>query len=123
MQPEKDTTPATRVIEEFDAGLFVKKLTTVLQQTALNVIDYGERGKTGKVTIDMTVSRAGDSRQISIAHKLLYSKPTLRGAAGENETTETVFYVHSNGKLSLSPEKQTELFPEKVKAFSQEDQS
>lgn len=121
MSNEKDTTPGTRVIEEFDAGLFARKLTAVMQQAALSVIDYGATDKKGKVTIDMTITRVGDSRQISVAHRLAYSKPTLRGKAGEDETTSTVFYVHQNGKLSMSPEKQTELFPDKVKAFSQED--
>jgi len=97
----------TETLEELDAGIFVQKFSRATRDVALGVVEHGKKGK---VTIELTMDRVGDSSQIEIAHKLSYAKPTKRGKATEDDTTNTAIYVNRAGILTITPPSQADMF-------------
>lgn len=94
-------------IEDLDGGVFEEKLSRVLSEVAAGVIDHHAKGSV-QLTFDMT--RIGSSYQVAVKHKLSYTKPTSKGKASEEATTETPMHVGEGGRLSLFPEKQGQMF-------------
>ena len=98
-------------LPDLDAGLFVRKISRALADTALAVVNQDGKAKKGSVTLTFSLARLSDSgNQIVVEHKLAYSRPTKRGRATEQDTTETAMYVGGNGALTLMPFKQGDLF-------------
>ncbi len=98
-------------LPDLDAGVFVRKISRALADTALAVVNQDGKAKKGKVTIEFNLSRLSDGgTQVVLEHKLSYSRPTKRGRATEQDITETAMYVGSNGALTLMPFKQGDLF-------------
>jgi len=93
---------------EFDAGLFLKQLDTALKEVALGVIANDK--KKGSVTINLELSRIGESSSVTVAHTLKFSKPTRRGKSGEEMTTSTPMYVNNFGYLTIHPQTQEDMF-------------
>lgn len=96
----------TEVLQDLDAGVFIQKAARALAEAAMATVEHGEKGKTGKVTLDFTISRIGEGSQVQIAHKLAYARPTKRGKSTEEDTTSTAMYVGRGGHLSITPEVQ-----------------
>ena len=94
----------TTVLQELDAGVFASKLSQAVRDVALGAVTHS---KPGKVVIELTMKRLGESNQIMLEHNLKYSKPTLRGKAGEENSTSTALYVAGNGAISIMPDTQT----------------
>lgn len=100
----------TETIQDFDGGVFAEKVSRGLAATALGTVNYGERGKKGKVTIELTLERIGESSQVQIDHKVVTTIPQPRGKVSEEDTTQTAMYVGKAGVLSIAPADQIALF-------------
>ena len=83
----------TDTLNELDGGV---------RETAAGAI---QTGRTGKVSIELTMKQIGESNQVQLDHKLKFEKPTARGKAGEEETTQTPVWVSQKG-LTLMPDTQ-----------------
>jgi hypothetical protein len=95
---------------ELDAGVFMNKIAAALNNTALGVLNNGNKGK---VTLTFDFERMGNSveeKRVKIKHKLQYITPTPRGKATEEDTTETPMWVNKGGKLTILQEDQGNLF-------------
>lgn len=113
MDPTTSPKPAPTLSEtlgEFDAGLFEKLAGKALREVALGVKTNSTNGQKGKVTIELTLSNDPESDRVKVQHKLTYLKPTMRGEQSEKATTSTPMYVRRDGALTISPEKQEEMF-------------
>lgn len=101
----------TDTLPDLDAGLFIRKLSRALADTALAVVNQDGKSKKGQVTVTFSIGRLSDNgNQVVMEHKLAYSRPTKRGKASEQDSTETAMYVSGNGSLTLLPFKQSDLF-------------
>ena len=98
-------------LPDLDAGLFIRKLSRALADTALAVASQDGKSKKGQVTVTFNIGRLSDNgNQVVMEHKLAYSRPTKRGKATEQDSTETAMYVAGNGAMTLLPYKQEDLF-------------
>lgn len=91
---------------ELGAGVFEEKLQRVLGETASAVMT---NNREGEITIKFKMKPISSS-QAKVAHSIEFKAPTLNGVKSEKNTTDTVMYVGSKGKLSLFPENQTQMF-------------
>ena len=102
---------ALETLPDLDAGLFVRKLSRAMADTAMAVVSQDGRTKKGRVTITLDIERLNaDGTQVNVTHTLAYSRPTKRGKATEEDATATPMYVGGNGALTLLPFKQNDLF-------------
>lgn len=101
----------TPLFEELDAGIFDRKVSHAIAQTALAVVNADDRKKTGRVTIEFEIERIGEGAQVGMTHKLTYARPTLRGKIQETDSTQTLLYVGKGGKLTITPDTQLDLIP------------
>ncbi|MDA8258028.1 MAG: hypothetical protein M0Z99_20790 [Betaproteobacteria bacterium] len=102
---------ALETLPDLDAGLFVRKLSRAMADTAMAVVSQDGRAKKGRVTITLDIERLNaDGTQVNVTHTLAYSRPTKRGKATEEDTTATLMYVGGNGAMTLLPFKQNDLF-------------
>lgn len=99
-------TDFVELVGELNAGVFLQQINAALSDVALSTALYGDKGKTGEVTLKFKLRRIGESTQVAMMHTLSFSKPTTRGKASEDATTETPLYVHRGGKLAVMPEEQ-----------------
>lgn len=98
------------VLEELDAGIFERKIAQALAETARSVVNADSKKQSGKITIELDLTRIGEGAQVQMTHKLTYARPTLRGKIQETDTTQTLLYVGRGGKLTITPDTQTEMF-------------
>jgi hypothetical protein len=94
-------------LQEFDAGIFVDKVTEALKQAALGTVQHGKKGS---VSLVFELSQIGDSSSVQVKHTLKYVKPTKNGKVSEENATSTAMFVNKDGYLAISPELQTDLF-------------
>lgn len=97
------TTKVPEFLGDLDGGILEQKLGSVLSDVARGVVNHG---KAGKVTLELSMSRIGESSQVQLKHKLSFAKPTRRGKASEEDTTETPMHVAKDGALTLYPDTQ-----------------
>lgn len=95
------------LLGDLNAGVFAQQIERALSDTALGVVTTG---KGGRVTITLDLKQIGESNQVAVAHKLSYLRPTAKGRATEEYTTETPMHVGPRGALSLFPHQQSEMF-------------
>lgn len=86
------------LLPDLDGGVFEQKISSMLSEVALGVVTHGRQGK---VTIEFDMKQIGETSQIAMKHTLKYQKPTKRGKATEEDSTETPLYVANNGDLAL----------------------
>lgn len=98
------------VFEELDAGLFSRKVAAAIAETALAVVNAESAKQTGEVALEFKIARIGEGAQISMTHRLKFSRPTRRGKRSENDVTLTLLYVGKGGKLTVTPDTQIDLF-------------
>ncbi len=91
-------------LKQFDAGVFADKFGLLAQDVAAAVHEFD---KTGKVTIELSMTRIKNTTQIMCAHKLKVSRPTMHGNQTEEATTATALYVGRGGKMTIMPDNQT----------------
>lgn len=110
MQNEKPF-DALDMLQELDAGLFVRKMSRALSDAALAVVAQDGKAKKARVTVEIDITRMAESgNQVMLTHKLAYSRPTRRGKVVEEDTTETPMYVSADGAISMLPFTQIDLF-------------
>ncbi len=103
-------TVVPKFLSELDAGVFMNKFAASLNDTALGVMNHGNKGR---VTVTFDFERMGNSveeKRVNIKHKLAYVTPTPRGKISEEDTTETPMWVNRGGKLTILQEDQGQLF-------------
>lgn len=93
-------------LTDLGGGVFAEKVERALSDVAARVVDYGDNGKSGSVTITLTMKRIDDASMVSIGHKLAYAYPTKYGKAGEEETQNTPMHVGPGGAMSFVPHDQ-----------------
>lgn len=98
---------AIEMLGDLDAGVFMQKVSHALRTVALAVCEHDRKGK---VVFELELDKMGDSRQVILSHTLKLLKPTRRGKASEEDTTNTPMYVGAKGELSIMPFKQGDLF-------------
>ncbi|HEK3060222.1 TPA: hypothetical protein SMV22_003704, partial [Proteus mirabilis] len=79
MSQEDRKTNVPDFLSELDAGVFENKVSAVLNDVALGVLNNGGKGK---VTIELDFARLSNSmeeKRVEITHKLKFSAPTPRG--------------------------------------------
>lgn len=110
MSQEDRKTNVPDFLSKLDAGVFENKVSAVLNDVALGVLNNGGKGK---VTIELDIARLSNSmeeKRVEITHKLKFSAPTPRGKRAEEDTTKTPMYVGKGGKLTIMQEDQGQLF-------------
>jgi len=90
-------------VTDLDGGNFDTKLSTALSQVAANVVDYD---KVGEVSVSLKFKKIPGTSQVHCIHTIKYTKPTLDGKAGEEESRTTALHVGKFGRLTLAPENQ-----------------
>lgn len=106
MATPKDNEAGTDVSEFFsdlDGGVLERKLSLALSQVAAASVD---NDRVGEVSLTFSFKKISGTSQVHCTHKLKFSRPTLDGKAGEEETRVTSLYVGQYGKLSIAPENQ-----------------
>lgn len=91
------------LLEDLDGGIFATKIAAALKASAESVANWGTKGKTGKVTVEFTFTRIGESRQVDCVHGLKHVVLTRKGRFIDEDTTSTPLYVGARGQLSLFP--------------------
>lgn len=97
-------------LSELDAGIFENKISAVLNEVALGVLNNRQKGEV-KITLSLEpMSTSAEEKRVKIKHKLSFTKPTPRGKSSEDDTTETPMFVNRGGKLTILQEDQGQLF-------------
>lgn len=96
----------SETLADLDAGVFLQKVSQAIKDTALGTVAHGDKGKQGKVILELSMKRIGESSQVTLAHKLKFERPTKRGKTMEEDTTETALYVSHRSGLSIMPDNQ-----------------
>lgn len=100
-KPDESTETALEILGDLNAGVFAQQLGRALSDVAMNVCTTGKKGE---VAISLKFEQIGEGNQVAVRHKLTYTKPTMRGKASEETTTDTPLHVGPGGRLSLLPE-------------------
>lgn len=98
----------TETLADLDAGVFSEKLSRAVKDVAQGVVAHGDGGKKGKVVIELSMSRIGESSQVAMTHKLKFDRPTKRGKLSEEDATDTALYFSPQLGLSIAPHAQTD---------------
>lgn len=93
-------TPVEQFLHELNGGVLAEKLAHILSDVAAGAIDHG---KAGEITIKLSLKPMGENHMVNVIHKLSYSKPTKRGKASEEDTTETPMHVGRGGAHVVVP--------------------
>lgn len=101
------STNITDFISELDGGVFENKLSRAISDVAIGVVN---EGKPGKVVITLDMKPIGNGHQVAIDHKLSFVRPTRKGKLSEEDATQTPMHVGPQGRLSMFPENQNQLF-------------
>ena len=91
-------------LEELNAGVYLKQVEEALKQVALGVIYNGLKGKKGKLTLTIAITRLDDpdkTDMVNVEHKWAFDHPTKRGKKTETNTTATPMHVSREGHLSI----------------------
>lgn len=96
-------TNITELLGELDAGVFTEILSHVVSEMALSVVEHD---RPGKLSIVLDMKKLGNGQQLSVGHKIVATRPTLRGKSTEEDASDSVMYVGRGGKLTLLPENQ-----------------
>lgn len=99
------------VFEELDAGIFNRKVSAALAETAMAVVNAEDKSKKGTVTIQLELERIGEGAQVNMSHTIDVSRPTLRGKIREIDKTQTLLHVGKRGKMTITPDTQMDLIP------------
>lgn len=90
-------------LEGLNAGLFKQMVASTLSSAALGAIQYGDKKRGSKVTLEFTINRLNDNEhcdQLRIRHKVSRTICTPTGDKGENSTTESVMFVGRGGRMT-----------------------
>lgn len=77
-----------------NAGVFANQIGAALSDVGSGVVEHGKKGK---VVITLELSRAGESNQVLVNHRLDYKVPTKRGSRSEDTALDTPMFVTPEG--------------------------
>lgn len=103
---EKKGTNILDLLPELNAGVFEGQINRALSDIALNVVTHGKKGE---LTIKLVLSQIGESNQVAVTHALKAITPKARGRVIEETAQDTPLHVGQGGKLTLFPNKQTQM--------------
>jgi len=106
-QPRENMRNNIDLLNELDAGICADKISAAIKDIGLAAV---HTGKTGKLTIELSFKRYGNTRQCEIAHKIKTDEPTETGKRSEEDTKTTPVFVHTDGVVSIFAEDQKDLF-------------
>lgn len=110
------TVSIQQTMDTLNAGVFMKQVDAVAKQLALAVLQHGQKGRKGKLTIELTLTQLNeDTGMVNVEHKWAFKYPTLRGDKSETNTLITPMCVSPEGELTLYPLEQTDMFQPPVK--------
>lgn len=95
-----DNTNLAQFWDSLAGGVQRQILEAVLTKTAKAVITHGAKGRKGKITIQLDLSRLNDEEDnagLKVESKISYQLPTKRGDVAENEKRESVMYLTPKG--------------------------
>lgn len=99
-------TNVAEMLADLNGGVFLEQVGTAMSDVALGVVNFGDKGKTGEVTLKFKMTRIGESNQIALTHAMAYKRPTSKGKRGEELSGDTPLHVNSGGRLTLMPDTQ-----------------
>jgi hypothetical protein len=111
----EETFDAGEMLNDFDAGVFMQKVSAAVRSGAIATIEHDRKSK---IVIELELEKMGDSRQVMVDHTLKFTKPTRRGKATEEDTTTTPMYVGIKGGVTVTPIRQTDMFKTEQEANS-----
>lgn len=100
-------TDTAEFISDLDAGALERKLALALNKIGLAVTEHTRKGK---LTLEFTFERIGNSSMVNVKHGIKMTAPTARGSIIEQDNGTTPMHVGGGGKLSFFPDKQQALF-------------
>lgn len=101
------STDTSQFIADLNGGVFDQQLSHALSDVSMGVVN---NKKAGKIIVTLDITPLGDGNQVAIKHTLDFKKPTSKGSVREDTTTSTPMHVGRQGKLTLFPETQTDMF-------------
>ncbi|MBD9376161.1 hypothetical protein [Pseudoxanthomonas sp. PXM04] len=99
-------TNVAEMLADLNGGVFLEQVGTAMSDVALGVVNFGDKGKTGEVTLKFKMTRIGESNQIALTHAMAYKRPTSKGKRGEELSGDTPLHVNTGGRLTLMPDTQ-----------------
>jgi len=91
-------------LQECNAGIYLEQCQEVLKQVAQGVLWHGSKGKKGKLTLTISLSRQDDPDHpdmVNVEHSWALDHPTKRGKKTETNATVTPMHVSKDGFLSV----------------------
>lgn len=104
-RPATAATDVAALLADLDGGQLEIALSAMLSQTAAAVVDHGTNGpkvRTGKVGIEFIFEHIKGTHQVSVGHRVSFTKPTSMGKAMEETEGTTVLHVGKYGALSIT---------------------
>ncbi len=86
------------LFDQLDAGIFRDKVAKAFADVALGVAIHGKKGR---VLLTFEFARVGESSQVELTHRVMFTKPTERGKVIEENTTSTPLHVGHGGALTV----------------------
>jgi hypothetical protein len=98
-----ETGTLLQMLPDLSGGRFLEKADSAMQAAASAAI---QNGKAARVTLEFTMTRIGESNQVTLTHAVQFKVPTLRGTRTETDSTQTPLHVGASGRLTLLPDTQ-----------------
>lgn len=102
-----DESTILALLPDLNGGTFLQKVDAAMRGVAISSLQFGDKGKRGKVALEFEFERIGESNQVRLTHGITITQPTARGKRSETDTTETPVHVGRAGNLTLMPDTQT----------------
>jgi len=110
---KREKTDIANMIGELNGGQVEQMLNLALSDAALNTLTHD---KVSTVTLQLKMTRIGDSNQVGVVSTVSYKVPTKRGSRSEDYATDTPMFVGAGGKLSVTPDNQIDIFKNRTRA-------
>lgn len=90
-------------IQDLDAGMFDRMLSTALSTVAAATVDHD---KVGTVAVTFNFKKIPGTQQVQCEHTLKFTSPTEDGKRGEEAKRSTPLHVGKFGAITLAPQNQ-----------------
>lgn len=96
---KRAATDVESFITDLEGGLAAQQLSVALSESAAAVVDFDKKGS---VTLKLEFEHIKGTRQVRVAHKVSFERPTNTGTASETASGATVLHVSKGGRLTLA---------------------
>lgn len=111
---KRNLTNIAELLGDMNGGTVAQVMEIALSDAALGVLAAGKKTK-ANVSLDIALIRIGESQQVTAVAKLKYKIPTMRGDRSETYAIDTPLYVGRDGKLTVLPENQIDIFTKQTR--------